>query len=87
MTEREVEARPVRPTLRTMADLAHMDRDEIVEGYRDGHHGEPEPGENRSDAYWHGFRNGRNDRLGVVDADQRALARDLVTNQRPPHGE
>lgn len=42
----------------TIADLDTLDSDEIVEGYRDGRSGEPEPGNNRSRSYWHGWRNG-----------------------------
>lgn len=42
----------------TIADLDQLDSDEMYEGYRDGRAGEPEPGGNRSRAYWHGWRNG-----------------------------
>lgn len=61
----------------TAADLASLDSDEIVEGYRDGLRGEPEPGGNRSRSYWHGWRNGMSDsgRRASDDA-QRALARE-----------
>lgn len=51
--------------VRTAADLATLDDDEIVEGYRDGLRGEPEPGNNRSRSYWHGWRN------GMVDSGRR----------------
>lgn len=61
----------------TAAELATLDPAEVREGYADGLDGEPEPGGNRSKAYWHGFRNGRNDRLGVSDAAGRALVRDV----------
>ncbi len=67
-----------RPAIRTVADLASLDMEEVLEGYRDGFSGEPDPGDNRSDSYWHGHRNGRNDRVGRVDDDQRALAADLL---------
>ncbi len=40
------------------ADLDALDLDEMVEGYWDGYRGEPEPGDNRSLAFWHGWRNG-----------------------------
>jgi hypothetical protein len=41
-------------------------RDEMLEGYLDGFHPDAiEPGENRSEAYRHGWLNGRDDRLGV----------------------
>jgi hypothetical protein len=42
----------------TIADLDQLDPDEMVEGFRDGFAGEPEPQGNRSRAYWHGWRNG-----------------------------
>ena len=36
--------------------------DEMIEGYFDGRdHQSPSPGPNRSDAYTHGFANGRDD--------------------------
>lgn len=65
----------------TQADLATLDSGEVVEGYRDGLRGEPEPGDNRSRAYWHGWRNGMCDsgrRQG--DAAQRKLAHEFVQN-------
>ena len=40
------------------AELTGLDDAETVEGYMDGHNGEPEPGDNRSKSYWHGWRNG-----------------------------
>lgn len=58
----------------TAEELASLEIDEIMEGYKDGWHGENEPGGNRSKAYWHGWRNGHNDRAGISDADQRKLA-------------
>lgn len=42
----------------TTADLDQLDSGEMYQGYRDGRDGEPEPGGNRSRAYWHGWRNG-----------------------------
>lgn len=57
-----------------------MDDDEIFEGYRDGFKNEPEPGNNRSFSYWHGWRNGRADRTGEADAAQRELARDYFSS-------
>lgn len=42
----------------TAADLALLDGDEIVEGYRAGLRGAPEPGSDKSRSYWHGWRNG-----------------------------
>jgi len=65
--------------VRTMADLLTLDGAEIAEGYRDGANGEPEPGGNRSRAYWHGWRNGMTDsgRMGK-DAAMAALAHDAA---------
>lgn len=42
----------------TIAELDRLDADEMYDGYRDGKAGEPEPGGNRSRAFWHGWRNG-----------------------------
>lgn len=67
-----------RPKITTLETLAILDSAEIVAGYHDGLAGEMEPGGNRSDSYWHGWRNGSNDRARVVDRDQRALAKALT---------
>jgi len=67
-----------RAPVRTVAELATLDDDEMVEGYRDGYGGEPEPGGNRSKAYWHGWRNGASDRNHTADEAQHALAREIV---------
>lgn len=63
----------------TMDQLSRLDPEEIMEGYRDGFNGEPEPGNNRSDSYYHGWRNGRVDG-GYAPSDwaQMALARECV---------
>lgn len=62
-----------------LATLDGLDDAELLEGYRDGLGGEPEPGNNRSLAYWHGWRNGAVDRgRRPIDAEQAALARDIV---------
>lgn len=53
-----------RAPVTTAAELATLDDAEILEGYRDGFAGEPEPGDNRSKAYWHGWRNGHHDKFG-----------------------
>jgi hypothetical protein len=57
-----------------LAELDALDSDEMVEGFMDGFRGEPEPGNNRSKAYWHGWRNGCADRTGETDRAQRVLA-------------
>lgn len=61
----------------TLAELDTLDDDEIVEGYRDGRAGEPEPGDNRSKSYWHGWRNGARDG-GYTDPDGDAAMAKLV---------
>lgn len=44
-------------------DLALLDDDEVLSGYRDGlSESSLEPGNNRSRAFWHGWRNARIDR-------------------------
>lgn len=68
-----------RPRVRTLADLARLDSAEILDGYLDGFASMPPPGGNRSDSYWHGFRNGQNDKAGKVDDDQHALAKAVLT--------
>ena len=69
----------------TVGELVQLDLDEMVQGYRDGYAGDPEPGDNRSLSYWHGWRNGRTDRGGGrthrPDAAQRALAKDVHAAQ------
>ena len=49
----------------TLCDLASLDDDAVLEGYRDGFAGDPEPGDNRSRSYWYGWRN------GAVDSGRR----------------
>ena len=46
-------------------ETANVANDEMVEGYRDGLDlSVPEPSDNRSHSYRHGFANGRDDRAG-----------------------
>lgn len=67
----------------TLADLDALDGDEVVEGYFDGRAGWPEPGNNRSRSYWHGWRNGASDaNLRPIDAAQRELVRVTLARQR-----
>lgn len=40
----------------TLADLEALDHSQIVEGYTSAERGDPEPGENRGRAFWHGWR-------------------------------
>lgn len=62
--------------------LDDLDIDEIVEGYRDGLAGEPEPGDNRSYAFWHGWTKGTLDgkHRKTTEADT-LLCRDVVKNR------
>lgn len=65
----------------TAEDLNGLDEDEIVAGYRSGFHGEPEPGSDKSRAFWHGWRNGRVDiGLAKPDIHQDRLIRSLYPN-------
>lgn len=65
--------------VRTLAVLDTLDADEMVDGYRDGFKGEPEPGNNRSLAYWHGWRNGAADKgLIPIDAAMCELASEVL---------
>jgi hypothetical protein len=40
----------------TLDDLDSLDDTEMQEGYLSAERGDPEPGENRGRAYWHGWR-------------------------------
>lgn len=74
-----------REPIRTAEELAEVlsqpgAREDVSEGYRDGLAGEPEPGDNRSKAYWHGWRNGMVDGgHREKDEAQAALARQVLT--------
>lgn len=59
--------------------LDALDDAEVREGYFDGRAGDPEPGDNRSLSYWHGWRNGRIDGgHDKSDAASQALAKDAI---------
>jgi hypothetical protein len=65
--------------LRTAAELDALDDAEVLEGYRDGRANEPEPGDNRSLSYWHGWRQGTADgHHRKMDEADGALARDSI---------
>ena len=67
----------------TVSDLDTLDSDEIVEGYWAGKDGWPEPGNNRTRSFWHGWRNGAADgRHREIDAAQRRLAYEVVRRPR-----
>ncbi len=69
-----------REPVSTVAELRLLDDAELLEGYLDGFHREPAPGDNRSKSYWHGWRNGMVD-CGAHkgDAAQAALAHEVVS--------
>lgn len=69
---------PERVPVATVAELATLDEAKVLAGYLDGFNGDPEPGDNRSKAYWHGWRNGTHDRTGKSDAAVQRLAREVV---------
>lgn len=72
-----------RTPVTTLAELDALDKADMVEGYHDGAEGLAEPGNNRSRAYWHGWRNGRVDAgLAEKDAAQVALAREYLARNR-----
>ena len=67
----------------TMADLDALDLDEMRAGYWDGFQGEPEPGNNRTRSYWHGWCNGAVDKgLREKTQEQAELARLCVAEAR-----
>jgi hypothetical protein len=69
--------------IRRAVQLESLDDTELREGYLDGFNGEPEPGNNRSFSYWHGWRNGAVDKgHREIDEAQRELARDYVRRER-----
>lgn len=53
----------------TVADLEMLDPEEIRDGYWSGWDGDPEPGNNRSRAFWHGWRNGARDKGRIPQDD------------------
>ena len=77
-----------RKPVETLAELDLLDSNETIEGYRDGYDGEPEPGDNRSLSYWHGWRNGRVDGGHAKgDLAQERLAREWVRRPKAVIGE
>lgn len=45
----------------TVSEYRLLDEGDVLSGYLDGVSACPEPGSDRSRAYWHGWRNGRVD--------------------------
>jgi len=54
--------------VRTLEDLDSLSETDIIEGYWSAQRGDPEPGENRGRAFWHGWRNRMLD-LGLIEDD------------------
>lgn len=69
--------------VRTLADLDSLSEADMIEGYASAERGDPEPGENRGRAFWHGWRCRMFD-YGELKADDihRALVRDWLKRQR-----
>lgn len=66
-----------------LAAVQALDEAEIIEGYWDGYHGEPEPGDNRTLSYWHGWRNGAGDKgLRPQDDEQRRICHEYVSRTK-----
>lgn len=63
----------------TVEKLKTLDQDEMLEGYLDGLADEPEPSGNRSQGYFHGWRNGMIDKGRLKpDAASSELASEIV---------
>lgn len=76
-----------RTPVTTVEELESFDDAEMVEGYMDALNNEPEPGPNRSKAYWHGFRNGKTDRHEnrvPIDNAQSTLAHNVIRRRAQP---
>jgi hypothetical protein len=69
--------------VRTYSDLESLDENQIFEGYLSTERGDPEPGQNRGRAFWHGWRNRMID-LGELPHDDASaqLAREFLAAQR-----
>ena len=82
MFDRPQRVTPFLP-VRTVADLETLDANSILDGYRSANRGDPEPGENRGRAFWHGWRNRMID-LGELPVDDaaRQLAREFNRRSR-----
>lgn len=71
----------IREPITTAEQLKQLDDDEMLAGYNDGFAGEPEPGNNRSLSFWHGWRNGHADRMSCPDVYQLKLAKDIMKSK------
>lgn len=67
----------------SLDDLRQLDDAEIIEGYWSGFEGWPEPGNNHSRSFWHGWRNGAVDGgFRQNDEAQTSLVRAYVAASR-----
>lgn len=63
----------------TVEELILLDHEDMMQGYFAGLDGWPEPGNNRTRSFWHGWRNGAVDGgHRQPDAANHALARAIV---------
>ena len=70
----------------TLADLNSLDQEQIIEGYLTAQRGDPEPGENRGRAFWHGWRCRMFDCGQLTpDAGHIRLVREYVLSCRARH--
>lgn len=69
--------------VRTLDDLDALDATEMTEGYLSTERGDPEPGENRGRAFWHGWRCRMMD-YGEIEADanHRLLVKNWLARER-----
>ena len=67
----------------TLADLESLDDAEVLAGYLEATRDDPEPGNNHTRSYWHGWRMRMND-MGVLPITDvhRQLVRQLAQRQR-----
>lgn len=67
----------------TLEDLDSLDVGEMGDGYLSAQRGDPEPGQNRGRAYWHGWRCRMMDYGELpIDAGHRRLVSQWVARQR-----
>jgi len=72
----------------TLDDLDSLDETEKFEGYISAERGDPEPGENRGRAFWHGWRCRMMDFGEIeIDATHRKLVRDWLARERSRRAE
>lgn len=72
-----------RTPVTTAAELATLDAAEIVAGYTAARKGSPEPGDDRSKAFWHGWSSGRAEKTNETYAAQIELLRDCRRGHGP----